>query len=153
MSPGCPRPPRTGAHDGDYLPTETFFVVVCSWIVACRRQAERWTDVLAGREGSVSAVGPVALSVVSGLCLNKALSKSLRWRGGRRLTGGPSVGKQARSAQVSLPARRRLTCCCSSGLNISDNDRRCSCVFINGRLIIYSIYYLVAPPGWSKELI
>lgn len=42
---------------------------------------------------AVSAVGPVALGVVDcGLCLNKALSKSLRWRGASCLTGGASVG-------------------------------------------------------------
>lgn len=137
-----PSPSSQNGSTRRRLPADRdIFVVVCSWIVACRRQAERRMDVSVGREGSVSAVGPVALGLVSGLCLNKALSKSLRWRGGRRLTGGASLGKQARSTQVSLPARRRLTCCsCSSGLNISDNERRCSCVFINGRLIIYSIY-------------
>lgn len=93
-------------HDGDGGSTTEITCqprhFCCRVFLDCCRQAERRTDVSAGREGSVSAVGPVALAVVSGLCLNKVLSKSLRWRGGRRLTGGPSVGKQARSAQVSL---------------------------------------------------
>lgn len=56
----------------------------------------RWMDVTAGWTAlwvdAVSAVGPVALVIVSELCLNKALSKSLRWRGARCLTRGPSVG-------------------------------------------------------------
>lgn len=74
----------------------------CRAFLDCCRQAERWTDVSAGREGSVSAVGPVVLgAVVSGPCLNKALSKSLRWRGGRRLTGGPRwVNRRGRLKSV-----------------------------------------------------
>lgn len=66
---------------------------------------DRWTDVSGGWTALwvdvVSAVGPVALVVVvSGLCLNKALSKSLRWWGARCLTGGPSVG--TRPGQLGL---------------------------------------------------
>lgn len=50
---------------------------------------DRWTDVSGGWTAlwvdAVSAVRPVALVIVSELCLNKALSKSLRWRGARCL--------------------------------------------------------------------
>lgn len=63
------------------------------------RQADlqRWTGVSGGCTAlwvdAVSAAGPVALGVVDcGLCLNKALSKSLRWRGASCLTEGASVG-------------------------------------------------------------
>ncbi len=94
---------------------------------------------------AVSAVGPVALAVVSGRCLNKALSKSLRRRGARCLTGGPSVGTRRGqlsfcdvtmsvlvehlSVLILIVKGRRCVVALSSDLNISD-DRRCDYLFI-----------------------
>lgn len=76
---------------------------------------DRWTDVSGGQTAqwvnSVSAGVPVAFGVVSGLCLNKAPSKSLRWRGARCLTRGPSVSMRRGQLRLYHVWMSVLVCC------------------------------------------
>ena len=116
-------------------PPIPFSWTILLWLLFVKDRCAVWMDgrMLSGGwttlwVDSVSAVGPVALGVVSGLCLNKALSKSLRWGGARCVTRGPSV------------VTRRGRICLHGGmmsvlvehlspliliLNIGDDDRRC----------------------------
>lgn len=96
-----------GLLDIIYLPIPFSWAMFPWLLFIAERQVcsmDRWMDVSGGWAAlwvdSVSAVVPMALSVISGLCLNKALSKSLRWRGARCLTRGPSVGR--RRGRLSL---------------------------------------------------